>query len=202
MTSITLVLNDAEQQALHQLLDTALRQAGLNALDVVSHFVGRIGAAQSAAQPQRAVNAGTTQVQPAPSPVQTSAAASTAQTHAGQTAPAHPGVASAAAQAAHAATPASGNAAAGAEHQSVLSHLIGEITGSSHAQTSTHPAAAPAPVSAAAHQTQAAAGAVGAPAATAAQGATVPPATSASAPATPATALPAQGATGAPSASS
>jgi hypothetical protein len=51
MNTITLVLNDMEQQALCQLLDTALRQAGLNALDVVSHFRGRIAAAQATTQP-------------------------------------------------------------------------------------------------------------------------------------------------------
>ena len=76
MTAITLILNDAEQQALHQLLDTALRQAGLNALDVVSHFVGRIAQAQGAAvQPQRAVNTGTAPAQPIQGTVQTSAPA-------------------------------------------------------------------------------------------------------------------------------
>ena len=51
MNTITLVLNDAEQHALRQLLDMALRQAGLNALDVVSHFRGRIAAALATTQP-------------------------------------------------------------------------------------------------------------------------------------------------------
>lgn len=65
MTTITLALNDAEQQALHQILDTALRQGGLSALDLASHFVMRISAAQgAAAQPQRAASAGNTQAQP------------------------------------------------------------------------------------------------------------------------------------------
>ncbi len=51
MTNINLVLNDGEQQAFHQLLDTALRQAGLNALNVVSHFFGRLSDAQQANVP-------------------------------------------------------------------------------------------------------------------------------------------------------
>ncbi len=189
MTTITLALNDAEQQAFHQLLDTALRQGGLTALDVASHFVMRISAAQgSAAQPQRAANAGTTQAPPVPAAVQTSVTALTNQANAGQTAPAHPAVPSAATPTAHAATPTSGNAVQGAQHQSVLSQLIGEITGSTHLQAPAH--------SATVSSTPAAA-----PAATA--GSTVPPATPVPASATPATVQPANAAAGnAPSASS
>jgi hypothetical protein len=47
MANITLVLNEAEQQALCSHFDSVLRQTGLNALHVVSHFMGRILAAQS-----------------------------------------------------------------------------------------------------------------------------------------------------------
>jgi hypothetical protein len=38
MSNITIVLNDAEQQAFGQLLDTALRHSGAGALDVAYHF--------------------------------------------------------------------------------------------------------------------------------------------------------------------
>ena len=48
MSTITLVLNDAEQQAFHQLLDTVLRSAGLNALQTVSHFAGLLTSASVA----------------------------------------------------------------------------------------------------------------------------------------------------------
>jgi hypothetical protein len=55
MANITLVLNEAEQQALCHQFDSVLRQTGLNALHVVSHFMGRILAAQSAVmQPREA----------------------------------------------------------------------------------------------------------------------------------------------------
>lgn len=48
MPSLTLTLNDAEQNALRQLLDISLRQAGLYALDVVSHFNSRLNEAVQA----------------------------------------------------------------------------------------------------------------------------------------------------------
>ncbi len=38
MANVTIVLNDAEQQAFQSLLDAALRQGGMAALDVVYHF--------------------------------------------------------------------------------------------------------------------------------------------------------------------
>jgi hypothetical protein len=38
MANVTIVLNDAEQQAFQSLLDAALRQGGIAALDVVYHF--------------------------------------------------------------------------------------------------------------------------------------------------------------------
>ncbi len=120
MASITLVLDDNEQQALNQLLDTALRQAGLHALDVVSHFAGRIFAAQSAtAQPQVGN----------PTPVQAKPAV-----------PAQAKPAVVAQQAPHSAA-AHSDPNAPAQHQSILSHLIGEIAGSGQTQPVTHPAA-------------------------------------------------------------
>lgn len=115
MASITLVLDDNEQQALNQLLDTALRQAGLHALDVVSHFAGRI----LAAQPQVG----------SPTPVQAKPAV-----------PAQAKPAVVAQQAPHGAA-AHSDPNAPAQHQSILSHLIGEIAGSGQSQPVTHPAA-------------------------------------------------------------
>ncbi len=49
MNPITLTLDANEQNALQQLFDVALRQSGLSALPLVSHFVTRVTAAQSAA---------------------------------------------------------------------------------------------------------------------------------------------------------
>jgi hypothetical protein len=43
--NITLTLSETEQAAFHQLLDMTLRNAGMNAFAIVSHFVGRITAA-------------------------------------------------------------------------------------------------------------------------------------------------------------
>ena len=83
MTNVTLVLNDAEQQALHQLLDAALRQSGLNAIDVVSHFMGRIIAAQGAATQAQGASQKPMQAQPAV-PLQPAAAVSPVQSHASQ----------------------------------------------------------------------------------------------------------------------
>jgi hypothetical protein len=48
MSDITLTLNESEQQGFHQLLDTALRSGGLNALQLVSHFVGLFSTASQA----------------------------------------------------------------------------------------------------------------------------------------------------------
>ncbi len=39
---ITITLNEAEQQALRQLFDAALRQSGFNALDAVMYFKVKI----------------------------------------------------------------------------------------------------------------------------------------------------------------
>ncbi len=130
MTNVTLVLNDAEQQALHQLLDAALRQSGLNAIDVVSHFMGRIIAAQGAATQTQGASQ-----KPAPAqsavPLQPAAAVSPVQPHASQSGPASSSSA-----------PVNNNAAnhnpnAPAQHESVLSHLIGEITGAARAHPAT-----------------------------------------------------------------
>ncbi len=49
MATISLTLNDTEQQAFCQLLDTALRSGGLQTLQPVAHFFSRIRAAQAAA---------------------------------------------------------------------------------------------------------------------------------------------------------
>lgn len=49
MNPITLTLDANEQNGLQQLFDVALRQSGLTALPLVSHFVSRLTAAQSAA---------------------------------------------------------------------------------------------------------------------------------------------------------
>jgi hypothetical protein len=49
MAAITLTLDDAEQQAFNQLLDTALRSTGLTAFQLVAHFSARLQAAQAAA---------------------------------------------------------------------------------------------------------------------------------------------------------
>ncbi len=49
MANITIELTGAEQQALIELLDVALRQKGINALNAVSHFMQRIAVAQAAA---------------------------------------------------------------------------------------------------------------------------------------------------------
>jgi hypothetical protein len=49
MATITLVLNDAEQQAFHQLIDSALRSNGISALQVGYHFASLINSAQATA---------------------------------------------------------------------------------------------------------------------------------------------------------
>jgi hypothetical protein len=54
MARITLSLNDAEQNAFQHLLDLALRNNGMGALSVVSHFVALVN---QAAQPAGAVQA-------------------------------------------------------------------------------------------------------------------------------------------------
>ena len=75
MSSIALVLNDAEQQALHQLLDAALRNAGLNALQTVSHFMALISnAAESAIRGAVPANAAPA-TKPAPAPANNTTAA-------------------------------------------------------------------------------------------------------------------------------
>lgn len=111
MANITLALDDMEQQALNWLLDTALRQAGLNALDVVSHFAGRILAAQNTSAQALAGNRNQVQAQTA-APVQPMAAN-------GATTNPKP--------------------LATAQHQSVLSHLMAEIAGETQSQTAAHP---------------------------------------------------------------
>jgi hypothetical protein len=149
MTNVTLVLNDAEQQALHQLLDAALRQSGLNAIDVVSHFMGRIIAAQGAATQAQGASQKPIQAQPAV-PLQPAAAVSPVQSHASQSGPAH-AVTAPSSSAPVNNTAANHNPNVPAQHESVLSHLIGEITGAAQAHPaarSTASAAAPNSVSA------------------------------------------------------
>ena len=149
MTNVTLVLNEAEQQALHQLLDAALRQSGLNAIDVVSHFMGRIIAAQGAATQAQGASQKPMQAQPAV-PLQPAAAVSPVQSHASQSGPAH-AVTAPSSSAPVNNTAANHNPNGPAEHESVLSHLIGEITGAARAHPatrSTASAAAPDSVSA------------------------------------------------------
>ena len=138
MTNVTLVLNDAEQQALHQLLDAALRQSGLNAIDVVSHFMGRIIAAQGAATQAQGASQKPMQAQPAV-PLQPAAAVSPVQSHASQSA-AH-AVTAPSSSAPVNNTTANHNPDGRAEHESVLSHLIGEITGAARAHPATRSAA-------------------------------------------------------------
>ncbi len=160
MSNITLVLNDSEQQAFHQLLDIALRQVGLNALDVVYHFRGRILSAQgtplqaevasqkpaatAAAHPPLALAqvAAQAPAQPAQAahvqPIQTQ----TVQAHPAQAAQTHPQPAQAAQHS---------NAPATPQHQSILGEIIDGLTGKQHtatapAATSAVPAAAAAPV--------------------------------------------------------
>ena len=139
MTNVTLVLNDAEQQALHQLLDAALRQSGLNAIDVVSHFMGRIIAAQGAATQAQGASQKPMQAQPAV-PLQPAAAVSPVQSHASQSGQAH-AVTAPSSSAPVNNTTANHNPEGAAEHESVLSHLIGEITGAARAHPATRSAA-------------------------------------------------------------
>jgi hypothetical protein len=47
MSSIAILLNDQEQRAFTQLLDTALRHAGMGALEVVAHFKAKVEAAHN-----------------------------------------------------------------------------------------------------------------------------------------------------------
>ena len=139
MTNVTLVLNDAEQQALHQLLDAALRQSGLNAIDVVSHFMGRIIAAQGAATQAQGASQKPMQAQPAV-PLQPAAAVSPVQSHASQSGQPH-AVTAPSSSAPVNNTTANHNPDGPAEHESVLSHLIGEITGAARAHPATRSAA-------------------------------------------------------------
>jgi len=141
MTNVTLVLNEAEQQALHQLLDAALRQSGLSALDVVSHFMGRIIADQGAATQTQGASP-----KPAPAqsavPLQPAAAVSPVQSHASQSGSAHAVTAPSPSSSAPVNnTAANHNPNGPAEHESVLSHLIGEITGAARAHPATRSAA-------------------------------------------------------------
>ena len=163
MTNVTLVLNDAEQQALHQLLDAALRQSGLNAIDVVSHFMGRIIAAQGAATQAQGASQKPMQAQSAV-PLQPAAAVSPVQSHASQSGPAH-AVTAPSSSAPVNNTTANHNPNGPAEHESVLSHLIGEITGAARA----HPATRSAASAAAPNSVSAPARIGAAPAATVAQ---------------------------------
>lgn len=80
MASITLVLNDSEQNALRQLLDISLRQAGLYALEVVSHFNARLNEAAQAATAQAPVSrpAAAAQTPTAAAPAQSAQASANA----------------------------------------------------------------------------------------------------------------------------
>jgi hypothetical protein len=49
MSAVTITLEDNEQSALLQLIDVALRQSGLGALDVAAHFKVKLDAAVKAA---------------------------------------------------------------------------------------------------------------------------------------------------------
>jgi hypothetical protein len=49
MQTITLVLNQQEQNAFLQLIDTALRSSGLAAFDLAAHFRGKLAEAVQAA---------------------------------------------------------------------------------------------------------------------------------------------------------
>jgi hypothetical protein len=135
MTNVTLALNDAEQQAFHQLLDAALRQSGLGAIDVVSHFMGRIIAAQGASTQAQGGSQKPMQAQPAV-PLQSAAAVSPAQPHASQSGPA-PSVTAPSSSAPVNNTAANHNSNVPAQHESVLRHLIGEITGAAQAHPAT-----------------------------------------------------------------
>ncbi len=50
---ITLVLDGAEQRALRELIDAALRHNGIAAVAVASHFLAKLEAAATAAGPGR-----------------------------------------------------------------------------------------------------------------------------------------------------
>jgi len=141
MSNITLVLNDSEQQAFHQLLDIALRQAGLNALDVVYHFRGRILSAQGTPSQAEATSqrpADIAAAHPSLAPAQTAAQAAlvqpiqtqTVQAHTAQAAQTHAQPAQAAQHSSGATTP---------QHQSILGEIIDGLTGKQH--TATAPAA-------------------------------------------------------------
>jgi hypothetical protein len=71
MTAITIQLNEAEQAAFQQLLDLALRNAGMNAFNAVSHFVALLHSAAASSAAAAAVQAAapsTAAATPAPSP--------------------------------------------------------------------------------------------------------------------------------------
>jgi hypothetical protein len=71
MATITLSLNDDEQNAFQHLLDLALRNNGMGALSVVSHFVSLINQAAQTGAVQAQVNTSAAPVtQPAASPPQ------------------------------------------------------------------------------------------------------------------------------------
>jgi hypothetical protein len=74
MKTISLNLNDAELTALNSLLDLALRNAGMNALQIVSHFATLLSQAQSAQVPAEAA-APAAAVAAAPVPVPPASAA-------------------------------------------------------------------------------------------------------------------------------
>jgi hypothetical protein len=49
MPEITITLDEKEQEALRQLIDAALRQAGEGALDVAAHFKAKVAVARARA---------------------------------------------------------------------------------------------------------------------------------------------------------
>ncbi|MGO9172651.1 MAG: hypothetical protein ACLP7P_11875 [Rhodomicrobium sp.] len=156
MTAITLTLNEAEQQAFNQLLDIALRQSGLGALDVAYHFRGRILSAKGTPSQAEVASQKPTDIaaaHPPLAPVQTVAQAPSQPAQAAharpiqtQTVQAHPAQAAQThAQPAQAAQHSSG--ATTPQHQSILGDIIDGLTGKQHtataaAATSAVPAAA------------------------------------------------------------
>ena len=182
MASITLVLNEPEQNALRQLLDISLRQAGLYALDVVSHFNARLNEAAQAA------------VAPAPVsrpvvPAQVQAAATTAQpaqAHASAASAQHTGIIG------HVIEAITG-------HSSTEPHAVAKAAAPATQATPASPTPHTAPAASAAPAAPAVVNATPpTPAATAASAAPVAPAASAQAAAAPAPSQPATQASASP----
>lgn len=57
MASITITLDEQEQAAFKQLLDIALRQSGMGALDVAAHFKVKLDQASVPPAPEETVSA-------------------------------------------------------------------------------------------------------------------------------------------------